>query len=136
MTYWLLKTEPTSFSFADLLREKKATWDGVSNNLALKHLRSIKKGDIVFIYHTGDEKSVVGLAEVVSNPYPDPKQSDEKLVVIDIKPKRTFSRKVSLSEIKSRKDFAQFDLVRNSRLSVMPVSETHAISLLKLSESE
>jgi predicted RNA-binding protein with PUA-like domain len=134
MSYWLLKTEPSEFSFADLLREKKATWDGVANNLALKHLRSIKKGDILFIYHTGDEKSIIGLAEAVSNPYSDPKNDDEKLVVIDIKPKRTFTRKVSLSEIKSRTEFASFDLVKNSRLSVMPVEDSLANLLLKLTE--
>ncbi len=136
MSYFLLKTEPEDFSFADLLREKKATWDGVTNNLALKHLRSMKKGDLVFFYHTGNEKSIVGLAEVVSNPFPDPKNSDVKLVVIDIKPKRTFKRKVSLSEIKSRKEFASFDLVRNSRLSVMPVADSLSSLLLNLAESE
>ncbi|MBI3193312.1 MAG: EVE domain-containing protein [Ignavibacteriae bacterium] len=136
MSNWLLKTEPGEFSFSDLLREKKATWNGVTNNLALKHLRSFKKGDVVFFYHTGNEKSIVGLAEVVSNPYPDPNLNDGKLVVIDIKPKRTFRRKVSLSEIKSKKEFTSFDLVKNSRLSVIPVSDIIAALLLQLSEQE
>ncbi len=134
MAYWLLKTEPTEFSFADLQEKGKAVWDGVTNNLALKHLRSMKKGDMAFIYHTGDEKAIVGFAEIVSNPYPDPKQDDLKLVVVDIKAKREFLKKVSLAEIKSKKEFETFELVRISRLSVMPVELTLANLLLDLTK--
>jgi predicted RNA-binding protein with PUA-like domain len=82
--YWLLKTEPSTYSFADLEREKRAVWDGVANALALKHLRLMKRGDLSFIYHTGDEKQIVGIAEVTSNPYPDPKKNDPKLAVVDL----------------------------------------------------
>ena len=132
--YWLLKTEPSEFSYEDLQKIVKAVWDGVTNNLALKHLRSMKKGDLAFIYHTGDEKSIVGLAEIVTNPYQDPKGNDPKIVVVDIKPKREFSKKVTLAEIKAKKEFASFDLVRISRLSVMPVEEILAELLITLTK--
>ena len=123
MAYWLLKTEPTVYSFADLEKDKKAVWDGVSNNLALKHIRSMHKGDLAFIYHTGDEKALVGIAEVVSDPYPDPKQKDSRLAVVEVKPKEKLGRFVSLSEIKAQNQLKDFELVRLPRLSVMPVSE-------------
>ncbi|HEY9869189.1 MAG TPA: EVE domain-containing protein [Candidatus Obscuribacterales bacterium] len=123
MAYWLLKTDPDTYSFDDLEREKKTVWDGVSNNLALKYLREMKKGDLALIYHTGDEKCVVGIAEIVSDPYPDPKQSDPKLAVVDIKPSRRLPRAVSLAEIKANKAFQDFLLVKMGRLSVMPVSQ-------------
>lgn len=140
MAYWLLKSEPSTYSYSDLERDKKATWDGVSNNLALKHIRSMKKGDLAFIYHSGDEKSIVGIAEVTSDPYPDPKQKDEKparpaggLVVVDLKPKEKLKTPVTLATVKAQKEFAQFELVRMPRLSVMPVSAMHWKSLLAMS---
>ena len=122
MAYWLLKTEPSTYSFSDLEREKKATWDGVSNNLALKHIRSMHKGDLAFIYHSGDEKCIVGIAEIVSDAYPDPKQKDEKLVVVDLKPNKRLNSPVTLASVKGRREFGSFELVRIPRLSVMPVS--------------
>src|ERR1043166_1186599 len=97
--YWLLKTEPSTYSFADLERDGKAVWDGVTNPLALKHLRAMRKGDLAFIYHTGDEKQIVGIADVTSDPYPDPKQKDGKLVVVDLKPSEKVERAVTLAEI-------------------------------------
>jgi len=132
MARWLLKTEPTHYSYADLERDKKAVWDGVSNNLALKHLRGIRKGDEVFIYHTGDEKQLVGIAAVISNPHPDPKEGDPRLAVVDIKPKARLKRAVALAEIKADKTFKNFDLVRISRLSVMPVSEQQWKRLMEM----
>ena len=123
MAYWLLKTEPTVYSFADLEKDKKAVWDGVSNNLALKYIRSMHKGDLAFVYHTGDEKALAGIAEVVSDPYPDPKQKDSRLAVVEVKPKEKLRRSVSLSEIKAQSQLKDFELVRLPRLSVMPVSE-------------
>ena len=122
--YWLLKTEPSTFSFSDLEKQGKTVWDGVTNNLALKHLRSAHQGDFALIYHTGDEKAVVGVAEILSDPYPDPKKKDSKLMVVDLKAKQKLSRPVTLSEIKSDPNFADFPLVRLPRLSVMPVSES------------
>jgi predicted RNA-binding protein with PUA-like domain len=120
--YWLLKTEPSTYSFADLQRDGMTVWDGVSNPLALKHLRAMKKGDLAFIYHTGNEKQIVGVADIASNPYPDPKQKDAKLVVIDLRPHEKLKHPVTLAEVKARKEFADWELVRMGRLSVMPVS--------------
>lgn len=134
MAYWLLKTEPSVYSYDNLVNDKKATWDGVTNPVALKNIRSIKKGDLAFIYHTGDEKQIVGIAEVVSDSYPDPKQKESKLVVMDLKPKEKLKRPVTLAEIKADERFADFLLVRISRLSVMPVTENQWQSLLKMSE--
>lgn len=122
MGYWLLKTEPSSYSYDDLEREKKAVWDGITNALALKYLRQIKKGDQALIYHTGDEKSVIGIAEVTCDAYVDPKLNDPKLAVVELKPKSRLKRAVSLAEIKSDKAFQDFLLVKMGRLSVMPVT--------------
>src|SRR6266404_4942005 len=130
--HWLLKTEPSTYSFADLEREKRAVWDGVANALALKHLRSMKRGDVTFIYHTGDEKQIVGIAEVISDPYPDPKENDPKLAVVDLKPHERLPRPVTLAEIKATRRFQDFELVRMGRLSVMPVSKSRWQELKKM----
>lgn len=119
---WLLKTEPSGYSWNDLKSEGKTTWDGVRNSLALSHIRSMKKGDRVLIYHTGSEKAIIGLARVTRDAYPDPKASDPKVVVVDLAPDRVLKETVTLSEVKARKELARFPLVRLSRLSVMPVS--------------
>ncbi len=134
MSYWLVKTEPTTYSFDDLLRDKQTVWDGVRNNLALRHLREMQKGDAVMIYHSGEDKSIVGLAEVIRGPYADPKQNDEKLVVVDLKAKRRLAQAVTLGRIKSDERFAQFALVRMPRLSVMPVPEDVWGELLAMAE--
>jgi len=133
MSYWLLKTESSTYSYADLEKAKSARWDGVTNNLALKHIRSMSKGDLAFIYHTGDEKSIVGIAVITSDPYPDPKANDPKIVVVDLKPKERLKNPVPLSAIKARKEFADFALVRIGRLSVMPVSASQWKMLLAMS---
>ena len=123
MAYWLLKTEPDCYSWDDLSRDRKTTWDGVNNALALKHIRSMKKGDLALIYHTGGERRAVGVAEVTSAPYADPKEGDEKLAVVDLKSKKKLNRPVTLDEFKADKAFAGWDLLRISRLSVVPVPE-------------
>ena len=123
MAYWLLKTEPDCYAWTDLVRDRKAVWDGIANNLALKHLRTARKGDLVLIYHTGDERQAVGIAEITSSAYTDPKEEDEKLAVVDLKPKTALKRPVTLDEIKADPAFAGWDLLRNSRLSVVPVPE-------------
>src|SRR5438874_13393228 len=105
MAYWLLKTEPASYAWADLVRDKKATWDGITNATALKHLRSMNKGDLALIYHTGGERAAVGIAEIVSAPYANPKEDDEKLVVVDIKPRKALAEPVGLEVIKADKTF-------------------------------
>jgi predicted RNA-binding protein with PUA-like domain len=129
---WLFKSDPEHYSFADLQRDGRTVWDGVSNNLALKHLRSARGGDLVLIYHTGSEKALVGIAEVTGDPYPDPKQSDARLVVVDIKFLQALPQTVSLAEIKQDASLRDFDLVRLPRLSVMPVSDVQWKALTKL----
>ncbi len=123
MAYWLLKTEPECYSFEDLERDGKTVWEGVSNNWALQYLRQMKKGDLALIYHTGNVKSVVGVAEVIKSAYVDPKGDDPKLAVVDLKAKKRLARPISLAEIKSAKGFEDFLLVKMGRLSVMPVTE-------------
>lgn len=123
MAHWLLKTEPDCYNWDDLTRDKKTAWDGVTNALALKHIRSMNKGDLALIYHTGDERSAVGVAEVVSAPYPDPKAVDERAVVVDVKPRQKLEHPVTLSDIKADPAFAGWDLLRIGRLSVVPVPE-------------
>lgn len=134
MAIWLLKSEPDVYSYDDLVRDKRTCWDGVANNTALIHIRAVKKGDHAIIYHTGDERQAVGLALVVTDPYPDPQESSPKLVVFDVKPLRKFAQPVTLALIKSDPMFAEWDLVRNSRLSVMPVPAAIFKRLDKLAE--
>jgi predicted RNA-binding protein with PUA-like domain len=133
MPYWLLKSDPETYSFDDLQRDEKTVWDGVANNLALKHIRNMKKGDKAFIYHSGAEKSIVGIAEIVSNAYPDPKQTDSRLAVVKIEFRERLKNPVPLAAIKADKDFSDFALVRMSRLSVMPVSREQWNTLLAMS---
>ncbi|HYL21469.1 MAG TPA: EVE domain-containing protein [Gemmatimonadales bacterium] len=130
--YWIVKTEPSTYSYDDLAGQKTAVWDGVKNNLALKHLRQMKPGDQVLVYHTGDEKAVVGMAEVASEPYPDPKQQDPKLTVVDLRAQGRLPRPVPLAEIKKDRAFADLALVRIGRLSVSSVSAEQAKRLMKL----
>ena len=124
MARWLLKTEPDCYSWDDLVRDKTTAWDGVTNALALKHIRSMKKGDEALVYHTGDERAAVGVARVTSDPYPDPKGEDERHVVVDLKPGKRLPRPVTLSDFKADPAFAGWDLLRIGRLSVVPVPDT------------
>lgn len=121
MNFWLVKQEPTTYSYDMLEKDKKTIWDGIHNNLALKHIRSMKKGEMAFFYHTGDEKQVVGIIEITTNPYPNPKEDDERFVVVDVKPVLRLRRPVKLDEIKKDNKFKDWELLRISRLSVMPV---------------
>src|SRR5215204_2279960 len=123
MAYWLLKTEPDCYSWGQLAADRKTVWDGVTNALALKHIRSMKKGDLALIYHTGDERQAVGIARITSAPYPDPREDDEKLAVVDLKPLKPLKTPVTLDVIKSDPAFAGWDLLRISRLSVVPVPD-------------
>lgn len=132
---WLMKSDPQTYSFADLERDGQTRWDGVSNNLALKHLRSAHKGDSVLVYETGEAKAVVGLAEVASEPYPDPKLKDPRLVVVDLKAGRRLSRPVTLAELKQQAALRDFYLVRMPRLSVMPVTDAQWDLILNLAKS-
>jgi predicted RNA-binding protein with PUA-like domain len=120
---WLVKEEPTHYGFDEFVKDRKAVWSGVRNALAQRHLRSIKKGDRVFYYHTGDEKAVVGIAKATSSAYPDPEDTTGKYVAVDLVPVARLARPVTLAEIKADPAFADFPLVRISRLSVMPVTD-------------
>jgi predicted RNA-binding protein with PUA-like domain len=120
---WLFKEEPTSYSFEQFSKDGSTVWAGVKNPLARKHLRSVKKGDRIFYYHTGNQKAVVGVAKATSDAYPDPKDKTGKGVVVDVAPGRSLERPVTLAEIKASKAFASFPLTRLPRLSVMPVTD-------------
>jgi predicted RNA-binding protein with PUA-like domain len=119
---WLLKTEPSTYSYDDLEKEGRAVWDGVKNPFALRNMREMKAGDRVVIYHTGDEKSAVGLAEVVREAYPDPKKKDPKLLVVDLQAKGRIASPVNLAAIKSMAIFQDSPLVRQGRLSVVALT--------------
>ena len=121
--HWLFKTEPTAYSFQQLEKDGQTVWDGVKNNLALKNLSGIKKGDWILIYHTGDEKAAVGIAQALSGSYPDPEKKDPKLLVVDIRAVKALPRPVTLAEMRSNPKLAGFDLLRLPRLSIMPVSD-------------
>jgi predicted RNA-binding protein with PUA-like domain len=136
MSYWLLKTEPGTYSYADLVRDKHTVWDGVTNNLALKNIRSMKKGDLCFVYHTGDEKAIVGIAEVIADPMPDPKKNDPRLAVVRLKSSKALARPVTLAEVRQVKALSSFPLVRLPRLSVMPVEPAQWNMLLGMSEKD
>jgi predicted RNA-binding protein with PUA-like domain len=120
---WLFKTEPSVYSYQQLEKDKKTVWDGVKNNLALKNLQDIQKGDQILIYHTGDEKAAVGVARASSGAYPDPGQKNPKLLVVDIEVVKPLPQPVTLAAVKANKKLANFDLVRLSRLSIMKVSD-------------
>jgi len=122
MAQWLVKEEPNNYSYDRLERDRKTVWAGVKNPLAQKHLRSIRKGDRIFYYHTGAQKAVVAIARAAGDAYPDPNDATGKLFVVDIVPEAKLARPVTLAEIKADRAFAAFALVRISRLSVMPVT--------------
>jgi predicted RNA-binding protein with PUA-like domain len=129
---WLFKEEPSNYSFDAFVADKKTTWSGVKNPVAQRNLRSVKKGDRVFYYHTGDEKQIVGIAKALGNAYPDPADQTGKAHVVDIGPVKKLARPVTLKEIKADPFFKDFDLVRISRLSVMPVSDAQWTRIEKL----
>ena len=131
--YWLFKTEPGTYSWSDLVKSGRETWDGVLNPLAQKNLRLVGKRDGIFIYHTGAEKAIVGIAQAVSGGYADPSDKSGKLTVVDIMPKEPLPRPVPLSLIKSNPKLRAWDLVRLPRLSVMPVSNEIWQEVLRLS---
>lgn len=122
-TRWLFKTEPSVYSFQQLQKDQTTMWDGVANNLALKNLKDIKKGELIFIYHTGDEKAAVGVAKALGGAYPDPSKKDAKLLVVDIEAVKALPKPVTLAEVKAHPKLKNFDLVRNSRLSIMKVTD-------------
>lgn len=121
MNYWLLKTEPSDYTYDDLVKDKKAVWDGVANNAALINIRNARKGDLAFIYHTGDERQIVGIAKLTSDPYADPKLDNPKMAVFDVKPVKKLKTPVTLAQIKADKKYSEFRLIKEGRLSVVSV---------------
>jgi predicted RNA-binding protein with PUA-like domain len=133
---WLFKEEPAHYSFDNLVADKKTSWTGVKNPLAQKHLRSVKKGDEIFFYHTGDEKSVVGIMRAAGDPYADPADKTGKLFALDVAPVKKLAAPVTLAAVKAEKRFATFPLTRLPRLSVMPVTEEQWKWILEMSNAQ
>lgn len=134
MARYLVKTEPSTYSFADLRRDRRTVWDGVSNPVALRHMAAIRKGDTVIVYHTGDEKAAVGLATAASDAYPDPKLKDPKRLVIDLAAGEELAEPVTLAQVKADSVLKGTELARLPRLSVMPFSEPQFQRLLELAK--
>lgn len=131
---WLFKEEPTHYSYDDLARDGRTSWTGVRNPVAQKHLRSVKKGDRVFFYHTGDEKAVVGICRAAGDAYPDPSDEGGKLVAVDVEPVKKLKVPVTLAAVKADRRFASFPLTRVPRLSVMPVSDQEWAWIVEMSQ--
>lgn len=137
VNYWLAKQEPSGsrgYNFESLKKDGQTVWDGVHNNLALKHMSEMIPGDLVLFYHTGDERQAVGIMEVTSKPYPNPNEDNKRFIVVNVKYKKTLDRPVTLDEIKKQKKFTNWELVRISRLSVMPVPENIWNTIIDLSK--
>lgn len=135
-TRWLFKTEPSVYSYQQLVKDKKTMWDGVANNLALKNLKDIKKGEQILIYHTGDEKQAVGIARSLGGAYADPGKNNPRLLVVDIEPVRALAKPVTLAQVKADRKLAKFDLVRNSRLSIMKVTDEQWNSMMEMAKGK
>lgn len=134
--YWLLKTEPATYSWQDLVDEKRTVWDGVKSPAALKNMAQMKPGDMAFIYHTGKERAIKGLARVEKTAYPDPQEDDRRLVVIELSALESLPRPVTLAQIKASKSFPEWELLRQPRLSVVPVSREQWEAVLKWAGKE
>jgi len=132
MSRYLFKEEPSSYSYDEFAKDGHVTWTGVKNPVAQKNLRSVKKGDLVFFYHTGDEKSVIGIAKASSDAYPDPADKTGKAHVVDLTPVKKLKQPVTLASIKADKRFAKFQLTYLPRLSVMPVTDDEWDAILKM----
>lgn len=134
MNYWLIKSEPFVYSYDQLVKDKKTYWDGVRNYAARNNMKSMKKGDRVFYYHSNEGLEIVGIAEVVKEAYQDPTTEDTNWVVVDVKPVSKLKRPVSLREIREEKSLAEMELVVNSRLSVQKVTQKQWEKIIQMSE--
>jgi len=130
MAHWLMKSEPGSYSWSDLVRDGSTEWDGVRNNAARLHLKAMKKGDEAFFYHSMDERSVIGIMRITREAAPDPKDSD--WVSVKVEPVRALERPVTLKEIKANPRLQKMELIRQSRLSVAPVRDEEWDEVLKM----
>ena len=135
MEHWLVKEEPEHYNFRQLEKDKRTVWSGVRNPLAQKHLRSIRKGDRLFYYHTGKEKAIIAVARALGNAYPDPDDPSGRQHVVDIAPVGRLTHPVTLARVKADPAFADFPLVRISRLSVMPVTRAEWARIERLSRT-
>ena len=135
MAIWLLKTEPDNYSYDDLERDTETMWDGVANNAALKNIRAMQEGDVAIIYHTGDERQMVGIADVTRGYYVNPEVDDAKLAVCNVRAKSRLPKPVTLAQVKAREDLQNWDLVRQARLSVVPVSDEQWKVVCAMSEA-
>lgn len=134
MNYWLMKTEPGTYSWDDLVKDKKTTWDGVRNFQARNNLKAMAKGDAVFIYHSMDDKAVIGVGKITKEAFPDPK--DNEWVAVEVAPQRKLKNPVTLAQIKADKRLTNMTLVKSSRLSVQPVKKEEFDIVLGLSEED
>ena len=132
MNYWLVKSEPSAYSWDELVKEGKTCWSGVRNYAARLHLRNMKKGDEVFFYHSNEGTNIVGIAKVLKEHYPDPTTDDERWVAVDLKPYKKIKKPVDLETIKKDKRLSNMALVRIGRLSVQPVTEKEYEIIMKL----
>jgi len=134
MNYWLVKSEPHTYSFEQMKSDKQTFWDGVKNYQARNFMKEMKEGDIALFYHSGKDRQVVGEVEIVKEHYQDPSTDDDRWVAVDVKYKKTLDNPVSLADIKERKTLSEMHLVRNSRLSVMPVTKQAYEMIIRMSE--
>lgn len=132
MAHWLMKSEPESYSWSDLVRDGSTEWDGVRNNAARLHLKAMKKGDEAFFYHSMSDKAVIGIMRIAREARPDPKDAD--WVSVKVEPVRALARPVTLAEIKSEPTLAKMELIRQSRLSVAPVRDEEWDRILKMAQ--
>jgi predicted RNA-binding protein with PUA-like domain len=135
-SHWLVKTEPSTYSWSDLVRDGGTRWDGVRNPLARNHLAAMRRGDLVLVYHSGDDKAVVGVAKVSRAAYPDPTADDARWLAVDLVPLRPLAKPVALAAIKKERKLGGMALVKLSRLSVMPVTAHEFAQILSLGETK
>src|ERR1700741_1674204 len=132
MAYWLVKSEPGTYAYADLERDGRMVWDGVRNNAAALHLKAMKTGDEVLYYHSQDGKAVVGIAKVAKEAFPDATDPSGRFVAVELKPERPLKRQVTLAEMKAEPKLAAMEMIRQSRLSVSPVRPGERETMLEL----
>jgi predicted RNA-binding protein with PUA-like domain len=131
-SYWLVKSEPAKYAYADLERDGKTVWDGVRNHAAASHLKAMKTGDQVFYYHSQEGLAVVGIAEVVREAFPDTSDATGRFVAVELKPVRELKRPVTLAEMKANPALARLEMIRQGRLSVSPVRPEEWAAILKM----
>lgn len=133
MNYWLVKSDPETYSWDNMTKDKRTFWDGVRNYQARNYMKEMKLGDLVFFYHSQSDKSIVGITKVIKEHYPDPTTDDDRWVVVDLEVVQTLSNPVTLEQIKQNPVLSNLPLVKQQRLSVMPITEEQYGEIIKLS---